>query len=306
MHVLGKVFMVFAALLVVTAFVLSTMLLDIRANWKKRFETSFANVQKSRDAVRVETQKLRALEEQSAAALHNWGDAWLARNSGPQGQGGVINFGVGSAQGLGLKAVQQNRETPQVFAFALDGSNQSAYAGQFGLIRLQADNASGQLVRRPYPGEEAGWASGDYRLRDTLPAGWIHATNELNGQIDIAQRHFISQRENLRVLNEQIAKSQASLDQRYRELNGNPNAPQGASADVVDGLVATVRRLEVERNAVLANVQQLRHELNTLYVQFRETLDANRQMTDSMATAAQQAGLPAEAPAAVSAITNPQ
>jgi hypothetical protein len=286
MHVLGKVFMVFAFLLVVTAVVLTTMLLDIRSNWKKRFETALVAAQKSEDDLRIETQKLRALEEQQATVMHNWGEAWLARNSGPQGQGGIANFGVGSAQGLGLKATQQNKPAPEIYAFALNGVDKAEYIGEFKSIRLQLDNVTGELTRPPYSGEEATWPNGDYRIRDTIPSGWLHLINELTGQIDVAQRHLVSQRENLAVLTKQIEESQKSLDQRLQELNGDPDAPAGASQEVVDGLVQTVRRLETERNTVLASVHKLRHELNNMYVQLRETMDANRQMADKVATSA--------------------
>ncbi len=285
MHVLGKVLMWFALPLIITAMVFTTMLLDVRSNWKKKLEVSLVAAQKSTDDLRIERTKTESLISEKSALQHNWGEAWMANNSGPQGANGIIDIGVGTGNGLGQKSTAQNKPLANVFVFGQNGQ-ESQFLGEFKLLQARADSATGQLVRTIYPGEEATWPNGTYRVRDTLPLGWVAATNEIDGQILIAQRYLAEQQEQLAILTKQVEESQKTLDQRKQELNGDPTALEGAEPEVVNGLVATVRSLELERNAVLARVDQLRHDMNDSYVLLRETMDANSQMSKKLSEAA--------------------
>ncbi|MCA8993052.1 MAG: hypothetical protein KDA88_13770 [Planctomycetaceae bacterium] len=294
MHILGKVLLWFSIPLVITAVVFTTMLLDIRSNWKAKLDTSLQAAQQSADTLRVEKAKTAALTEELINARHSWGDAWTAANGNrSQGENGAIEIGVGSGKGLGQKAQALGKPLPNVFLFAHTSPEEAQFLGEFKLSELRIDSATCQITRTLYPGEEEGWEQlrGVYHVRDTIPFGWISAISELDGQILIAQRHLEVQREQLKTLNEEVIESEESLAQRKAELNGDPDAPQGAEQEVVDGLVETVRRLETERNAVLANVDVLRHDLNDKYVLLRETMDANTSMTKKIADAAGSASV---------------
>ncbi|MCA9079514.1 MAG: hypothetical protein KDA58_03100 [Planctomycetaceae bacterium] len=290
MHKLGIAFLVLAIFGIITAFVFTTMLLDVRSKWRKSLETAQAAATQSSEERAKELRKVLTLEEEIAREMHAWGDAWDAPNSQAAGRNGIVQLGVGTGRGLAQKEAAQNKPLPDVFVFAKAGGNSADFLGQFNLANLQVDNATGQLTRTPYAGEEAGWKSGEYRVRDSIPAGWRFTFASLEGEMLIAQRKLESQRELLETINNQITESRKSLDQRLAELDGDAEAPMGASQEVLDGLVQTLRRLESERDLILAHVDQLRHELNDQYVQLRETMDANAAMVNKITQEAESAG----------------
>ena len=286
MHKLGKAFLWLAVPVIVAAFVLTTMLLDVRSKWRKALETAQASVAESSETRAKELRKVLTLEEEIAREQHAWGDAWTSQNSQPAGRSGMVQLSVGSGSGLGQKEQAQQKPLPEVFLFSLIGGQSSEFVGQFKLAALNVDNSTAQLARTPYPGEEQAWVAGAYRVRDSIPSSWLHTFADLEGQMLIATRKLEGQKELLETLNNQIVESQKSLDQRLAELNGDADAPAGASQEVIDGLVATVRRLEFQRDAVLAEVDQLRHELNLQYVQLRQTMDANAALLKDLSSQA--------------------
>ena len=81
--------------------------------------------------------------------------------------------------------------------------------------------------------------------------------------------------------------SQELLDQRLAELNGDADAAAGASQQVLDGLVETLRKLENERNLVLDEVHSLRVKLVNDYEDLEGLVAGNRRILE-----AQTSGLP--------------
>lgn len=285
MHVLGKVFMWFAFLLIIAAVVLTTLTLKVRNRWKGELSKAMAAAKTSSDQLTTEEVKTRSLVEQNSLLQHSWGDAWMADRSGPQGQG-AIDIGVGSSKGLGQQQQAQGKEIPNLHVFAVTGPEESQYLGEFKVAQLGADTTTGQLARplRPgqVPAEDQTWPTGQYRVRMMLPEGWASTTVELDSSVLKSHRYLVACDEQLKLLNKQIEESQKSLDQRLAELNGDAEAPEGSEQEVIEGFVAAVRRLELERNSVLAHVDELRHELNDQYVKLRETMDENTQMSKKM------------------------
>jgi hypothetical protein len=102
-------------------------------------------------------------------------------------------------------------------------------------------------------------------------------------------------------MDEQLAKSQSILDQRIAELSGDPDPPQGADQDVIDGLVETIRREEVARNADLNELYDLRRQYlrktNRLVALIAENRAAVAELPG--ATAAAQPDAPSTVPVAV-------
>ncbi|MBT5017338.1 MAG: hypothetical protein HON04_01185, partial [Planctomicrobium sp.] len=147
--------------------------------------------------------------------------------------------------------------------------------------------SAGQLIRQPYPGEVQAWPVGAYHVRDTLPANWLATVADLEGQTTIANSKLGLQQEQERLINSQMTASQELLDQRLAELNGDADAAAGASQQVLDGLVETLRKLENERNLVLDEVHSLRVKLVNDYEDLEGLVAGNRRILE-----AQTSGLP--------------
>lgn len=296
MHVLGKVLLGFAVVLIIVAVFLTTMTLDVRSKWLDQIEKKQEQLAQSEEALREAELKFQALEEELDRIDHLWGDSWNAPRSGPQQNGnGIIEFGVGESAGLGAKAKAQGKPLPAVHVFA-KGPQESQYLGEFNIIDLRADRTGAQLTRDPYQGEVASWPSGEYRVWEVIPHGRLTAISDIENQMFTSRSILRSQELELAILEKQIQASQESLDQRLAELNGDAAAPNGASQEVIDGLVQTLRNYDSKRGKLLSEVDQLRRKMDSLYVELKSVIASNKAKVNEMS---QAAGEPAGASSSV-------
>lgn len=278
MHKLGTAFLVLSLILLIPAIYLTTGLLKIRNRWLGEVEQRRAKVAQQAQQLTDVRNRVRLLEEERQRIAHVWGDAWVAQQGAPQlGAQGVVDLGVGTGSGLpGPSASGQ----PSIFLFAGPEEGPSRYLGEFRVTDARVDRAAAQLARPPYPGEVETWPRGPYRIWESLPKNWLNSFADLRAQRLIAEASLRTQQLELEIMNQQIAASRAALDQRLAELNGNPNAPEGAVPEIVDGLVESLRKGETNRNQLLAEVDSLRHDLDRKYVQLQETLANNQRLVE--------------------------
>lgn len=279
MHILGKVLLgLMVFLLIPGAVVLTTMTLDIRSKWQAEVEQRQEKLAASKEQLNVAKVKVSELEGELQQLTFNWGEVWDAPQSQPLPAGNGVQLGVGQSRGLGRNADPAN--PPRVYAFAGTGE-QSAYIGELELVQIDGDRSAGQLIRQPYPGEVQAWPVGAYHVRDTLPANWLSTVADLEGQTTIANSKLGLQQEQERLINSQMTASQELLDQRLAELNGDADAAAGASQQVLDGLVETLRKLENERNVVLDEVHGLRVKLVNDYETLERLVAGNRTILET-------------------------
>lgn len=284
MHIMGKVFLwLMAVVLIPAAVLLTTMTLDIRSKWQAEIKQRQEKLATSTQQLNQVRAKVTELEGQLQRNTFDWGQVWDAPQSQPLPAGNGVQLGVGRSRGLGRNA--QPGKAPRIYAFA-EAGDQSTYIGELELVQIDADRAAGQLIRPPYPGEAQSWPRGKYRVRDTLPANWLSTVADLESQTTVAASKLGFQREEETIFKKQLAASQASLDQRLAELNGDANAPSGASQQVLDGFVETLRKLENQRNETLHEVHALRVKLVKDFSRLEKTLASNRKAVSGMTTVA--------------------
>ncbi len=284
MNILGKVLLWIAVVItLVAAIPLTTMTLDVRNKWLGEVNSRRDKMADSMKVLREARLRVRRLDEKLNQQLQVWGDVWTAPRSGVQpGGAGIVELGVGTSSGIGLKAQQQNLPPAPVYVFANE-NGMSQYLGEFKLEDLRADRTAGRLVREPYPQEVTNWpAQGEFTVRESLPADWRATVVQLDGEVLIASTKLRTQELALEILNEQIKESQASLDSRLAELGGDANPPVGASQEVVDGLVETLRKYETQRDTLLAQVNRIRHQLDASYVKLSEIVASNRAQVEQL------------------------
>lgn len=279
MHILGKVLLgIMVTLLVPGAVVLTTMTLDIRSKWQAEVQKRQETLANSEEQLSIARARVNELQGELQEQTFNWGQVWAAPQSQPLPGGNGMQLGVGRSTGLGRNA--QPGKDPRVYAFAGTG-DQSVYIGELELVQIDADRSAGQLLRPPYPGEVQSWPGGMYHVRDTLPSNWLATVADLEAQTTIANSKLGLQKEQEALIISQMAASQELLDQRLAELNGDADAAAGASQQVLDGLVETLRKLENERNQVLDEVHQLRVKLVNDYEALEGLVASNRSVLEA-------------------------
>ncbi|WP_437206417.1 hypothetical protein [Planctomicrobium sp. SH664] len=287
MHILGKVLLGLCILLVLVAVVFSAQLLDIRHRWLKEVETRQTRVRQNAEQLEALRRKVQNLEADRQRLVHEWGDVWVANNSGPQpGSDGIVEIGVGTASGIRVPADLEKSARPVAFVFGSEPSGQTRFLGEFQLVDIAAGRSAAQLIRAPYPGEMDAWPRGQYHIRQTLPGNWLSTIGDLEAQTVIAQARLDIQKNQLSVVQKQNQESQAALDQRMVELNGDPAAIPGTIPEIVDGLVETVRKHEASRNKQLSEIDVLRKKLDDLYVRMRNVLAENLKIVEQMQASA--------------------
>ena len=97
--------------------------------------------------------------------------------------------------------------------------------------------------------------------------------------------------------------SQVLLDQRLKELNGDPAAPADASDDVKDGLVKTVQKAEASRDSVLSDVSQFRRKVIETYDLVIKTLGENLKMVQKLEELSKQQSAVPPVPVTTQSVT---
>ncbi len=279
MHISGKIALgLIVVVLVPAAILLTTMSLDIRSKWQAEVEQRQEKLATSTLQLEEMRTKVSNLEDEYQLNTFAWGEVWEAPQSQPLAGGDGIQIGVGRSSGLGRNF--DPAKPPRVYVFAENG-DASRYLGEFELDQLDADRAAGRLLRPAYPGESQSWVGGKYHVRDTLPSNWMSTVADLEAQRILIGSKFRMQQEQERLMTDQLSGSQEIMDQRLAELNGDADAAPGASQQVLDGLVETLRKLESERNVVLEEVHGLRVKLVKDYLSLEDSLEQNRKLVDS-------------------------
>lgn len=248
---------------------------------KRRFniETAFAKaVVESQKAIKAEVDARTALttaKSELVSAKLGWGYEWEFPAGGNIGSVSVVRGtslnvnGLGKSNGLVpvTKPGTTDQFPPIAHVFTLNDQNQVVYIGEFAarLDQLQDTNCILEPTWVPEPLEMAGWDfSRGARIRSQIPPGPRNSFSGLNQtilrsfqQASLTDIHIEDQKR----LN---AAAEEGLNVRKRELTGDPNGPEIAEhSEYRLGLVTALKNQEEERNAVQAEVDNLRRRLKT-------------------------------------------
>ncbi len=297
MHTLGKVLLGFVAVLAVVALVLTSMLYDAQGAWQKRVEERLATRADLEEQLREKKLAVNDLEAEANRRMMSWGRAW---ELGPDQiqlldpNEGIVGLGIGLNSGLARREASQEKLLPTIHLFGKNEDGTSNYIGAFRVTAVEQDQASAQLIRRPYPGETDQWqAAAGIRVWEAVPSNWRALNAELQAQTAIAMQDVQDQQARLAAQKRLVAKSQEQLARRMAQLNGDPDPVDGAGQDTIDGLVVALRKEESVRNQQLAELDQLRHEYNAKYNRLMELLEENRNLSGQLPQPSSENGNPA-------------
>jgi hypothetical protein len=175
---------------------------------------------------------------------------------------------------------------PLVYVFANQADGSSHYVGEFVLRDVQAGQTGMQLTQQPpLPTAIAALQQlqgQNLRVRPAIPPASRSLFDDYFARHAVINQQLDFQRNQLQIQTAQLAKSQAILAQRLAELNGDPQPPEGASEQVVKGLVVTIRDEESARNAELQVLDGLRHDFARKTAQLNSLVQQNQQTVSGL------------------------
>lgn len=289
MHVLSKVLLGVVVVMAIISVILTSKLRLARGHWLQQIEQRQQQLATVREDLRKQKLLVADARAEVNRRLNLWGDSFApvqgqVRN--PQLGGIAMNIG---AQQLGQPTEQ---EVPPFFVFALSPQGeQSQFLGEFRPTGMEAGATVANLTREPYEGEVQSWPQQvPWRVRELIPSSWREIFSVLETRIAEALQDVQDQNARLAKADELNTKSQQQLQRRLGQLEGSPDAIEGSAAEVLDGLVESLRKDQVQRDTDLATLNGLRHEYDRKYRQLQELIERNRRLEESLPQGGPDAG----------------
>jgi hypothetical protein len=266
MHVLGKVFLGLTIVLAAADTYLVAVLYKHRDHWQKQIETKRQTLADEEVKLQDTRKRVLGLKNELDRIEAIWGNQWNVAGGGSvlQIQNGQLAINAGATL-PGWPVPVPDKAVPLVYVFSVEADGSSRYLGEYALADVQAEQSGGMLTQQPpLPTSNEALLSlqgQPLRVRETVPSAWRGLFDDYFARQAVIAQRLDFQKNQLLIQTDQLAKSQAILAQRLAELNGDPQPPQGASEQVVEGLVVTIRDEETARNAEEQALDDLRHDL---------------------------------------------
>ena len=297
MHTLGKVFLGLTLLCAIGAVVLTTQLLNIRNSWMRRIAQSEATIEQNDAQLDSKQQELESLRLDLDRMRLTW-DGLAAAQTAQVDNLGRVNVSVGPTQGFAT--VEAGQAAPMVQAFA-EAPGGAVYIGPFRVASAQGSQSVMEPVFTVLPGDPQSWPTSNWHLWQSIPSEAPSRVVALTNKI-VAKSEIRDSRQATLALQTRAARqAQDHLAGRMKEIEGDPQAAQLDSApEVSAGLVTAIGQAETTRNTALAELDRLRHAVDTAYQTLTATLEQNRKLVEALPQS-QTAPDTQEAAAAVSA-----
>jgi hypothetical protein len=283
MHVLGKFLLGLTIVLAAADTYLVAVLYKHREKWQKDIEGKRQTLADAEASLRDKRKLVLGLRNELDRIEAVWGDQWAVTGGGQvlNAQNGTLAINGGPQPFPNWPVPVPEKPLPMIYVFSDEGGGASRYLGEFALADVQAAQSGGQLTQQPpLPTSVAALQAlqgQPLRVRETIPASWRGVFDDYFARQAVIAQRLDFQRNQLQIQTAQLEKSQAILTQRLAELNGDPQPPQGASPQVVNGLVVTIRDEETARNAEEQTLDGLRHDLARKVVRLNQIVAENKE-----------------------------
>lgn len=274
-----KKFGIWLAILVVLlaagGMILASRLTVVRTAWQKKTEDGKAKVLDLRKKA-AEAQKLvDTARSDLQQTIHGWDRYWLAPQVTQGRQPGTLNIALGTSQGL------QPNSVVYVFQPSPDGAGTS-FVGPFKVSAAQEAQAALTPNWRLQPDEEKAWRYGpNWRIRSNIPRQ--HKTQFADFETMMLRKDELlaAQQKHLQLQQNAKSKAEEHLSLRMKELNGDPDqANQSLDKFLLQGYHKAVADLELERNAVEADVDALRRQVKRTRDDIERLTQENEQLAE--------------------------
>lgn len=280
MHVLSKVLLGVVVVAAIIAVILTSKLRLARGHWLEQISQREGQLDQVSEDLRKKELAVNAARAEVNRLATEWGSTWPGvQGNVDNAQLGTVTLNIGGNQGLVPRNAGGEEVLPSFYAFATSPQGDgSKYLGEFRATGIQPAGTAAQMTRNPYEGEVQNWPPGPWRIRESIPSNWRSTYSGLQSLTADALQGVEDQQARLVNADKLIAESQEQLQRRLGQLEGNPDAPPDASPEVTEGLVATLRNAETQRNDDVGHVDDLRHEYDRKYRQLQTLIARNRDL----------------------------
>ena len=281
MKKIGIWLVILVIMLAAGGMILASRLTVIRSGWQKKTADSKSKVIELRKKA-AEAQKLvDAARSDLQGAIHDWDKSWNATNVAKGLRAGIIGVALAPNQVLPPNALVY------VFQPSPDGAG-TAYVGSFKVGAPQGPFTELTPGWRMRPEEveqwDKSWRYGaNWRIRANIPRR--HKMQFSNFEMMTFRRDELLDAQQLHLQLQHNAKSKAEehLMLRLKELNGDKDqVNKSLDKFILEGYHKAVADLEIDRNAVQADLDDLRRQVKRTRDEIeRLTLENTRLAGDS-------------------------
>lgn len=267
-------------LLAAGGMMLASRLTVVRSGWQKKNADGQAKVLDLRKKA-AEAQKL---VDTARSDLQQANFSWDWYRISPQvtkgARPGVLGVSLGTSHGL------QPNSVVFVFQPSPDGAGTS-FVGPFKVVAAQLQEASATLVPnwrlRPEEEQESQtWRYGpNWRVRSNVPRQHKTQFSEFEMMILTKDELLAAQQQHLELQQNAKSKAEKHLSLRMKELKGDPDqANQSLDKFLLEGYHKAVADLEIARNAVQADVDELRRQIKRTRDEIERLAQDNEQLAE--------------------------
>ena len=271
MHKLGIVFVWLTVLCAIGASLLTAKMFDVRNSWARKVEQLEASVQQNEQQIQEKRTQLDQLQAEYEQVMLGWDRYWNGVPTQPVPNAPMLTTdGLGLNQGLRLLNPPNAGEPPtppEVHVFRINQDGSSTYLGPFAATQVFDNRAELTATWRVRGPELQQWAPGPMRHRAMIPPGFKQTYEPLHRELALADENYLSKQRHLAHVTD--------LDQRAAEQL------QFRRTELQDALVE-LKTADEERGGELAELDQLRRELQDAHGLMQQLIETNRQLEKSL------------------------
>lgn len=281
MNIWGKVLAFLIILSGGGAFVLSTQLLDFRHSWVKQVEANTKRLAEVRLATANKRRELAQLQADYERLMLGW-DIVIQNNvTAAVPAADSLQLSIGPPQISESKDKDGNTVLPLVYAFKPDAAGKYVYVGEFRAERLAVGNSTFKATLSLPDDPDLMQPGQNWRIRTRIPASDKLSFLEFSRRFLLLEEDTIAKENELKELTDVVApKIESNLANREDMVRGSAalQGQRGKLPDVlIDGQLPTLTMLEEARNAVMAQADLIRHQLNRAVTEFEKLNSENSQ-----------------------------
>ncbi|MFM9961070.1 MAG: hypothetical protein ACKV2Q_07575 [Planctomycetaceae bacterium] len=255
---------------------LASRLVQVRGSWqKKTAEAKLKVLELRKRADEVEKAATNSKGELQRT-IYGWERHWNGVQVVAGGQPGSLVVSLGTNQGF-TPAVAAT-----VYAFQPLPDGSMSFVGAFKISQAQEIQAALTPVWRLRPDEDQTWRYGpNWRLRSNIPLPTRTRFSEYDRVMLVKDELLAQQQLNLKYQEEAKAKAEEHLGLRLKELHGDPaQATKNLDKFLIEGYHKAVADLEVARNSVQGDVDDLRRQIKRTRDEIERLTNDNERLAD--------------------------
>lgn len=275
MNIFGKICLGLVVIGAIAATVLTTRMLATRNSWMIQNQKLEDEFQKNQEEIAKRKAELKLKRDELTRLMLDWERDWDDVPTQVDPARGFLQVGVGTSRGLQDKQV--------VWAFQKNQDGSSLLAGEFKVTQIRDEQTILEPNWRLRPGDTQDWQAGNWRIRSLVPSYFGDRLTATEVDFLVADEDLGAKKADVALQTKMVAAANEELDQRLKEINGQPqNEGKELPPEIIRGFIATMLEEEELRNAALAAVDFLVHDLKHTNAAIQRTHKLNQRLVKTL------------------------